>query len=40
MPVKGLAKPVEVFELIGVTALRQRIQAAVAQGLSPFVAAA
>ena len=29
MPVKGLAKPVEVFELIGVTALRQRIQAAV-----------
>jgi class 3 adenylate cyclase/tetratricopeptide (TPR) repeat protein len=37
VPVKGLAEPVEVFELIGVTALRRRLQAAVARGLSPFV---
>jgi len=37
VPVKGLAEPVEVFELAGVTALRRRIQAAVARGLSPFV---
>ena len=37
MPVKGLAEPVEVFELIGATALRRRLQAAVARGLSPFV---
>jgi class 3 adenylate cyclase/tetratricopeptide (TPR) repeat protein len=37
VPVKGLAAPVEVFELIGVTALRRRLQAAVIRGLSPFV---
>ena len=37
VPVKGLAEPVEVFELVGVTALRRRLQAAVARGLSPFV---
>jgi class 3 adenylate cyclase/tetratricopeptide (TPR) repeat protein len=37
LPVKGLADPVEVFELVGVTALRRRLQAAVAQGLTPFV---
>jgi class 3 adenylate cyclase/tetratricopeptide (TPR) repeat protein len=37
VPVKGLAAPVEVFELLGVTALRRRLQAAVARGLSPFV---
>jgi class 3 adenylate cyclase len=37
VPVKGLAEPVEVFELLGVTALRRRLQAAVARGLSPFV---
>src|SRR2546422_5996047 len=37
VPVKGLTEPVEVFELIGVTALRRRLQAAVARGLSPFV---
>ena len=37
VPVKGLAAPVEVFELVGVTALRRRLQAAVARGLSPFV---
>jgi class 3 adenylate cyclase/tetratricopeptide (TPR) repeat protein len=37
VPVKGLAEPVETFELVGVTALRRRLQAAVARGLSPFV---
>jgi len=37
VPVKGLAEPVEVFELVGVTALRRRLQAAAARGLSPFV---
>ena len=37
VPVKGLAEPVEVFELVGVTALRRRLQAAVARGLSLFV---
>ena len=37
MPVKGLAEPVEVLELVGVSALRRRLQAAVARGLSPFV---
>src|SRR5215470_1015705 len=37
VPVKGLAEPVEVFELVGVTALRRRLQTAVARGLSPFV---
>jgi hypothetical protein len=37
LPVKGLAEPVEVFELVGASALRQRWQAAVARGLTPFV---
>ncbi len=37
VPVKGLAEAVEVFELVGVTALRRRLQASVARGLSPFV---
>jgi class 3 adenylate cyclase len=37
VPVKGLAGPVEIFELVGATALRRRLQAAVARGLSPFV---
>jgi predicted ATPase/class 3 adenylate cyclase len=37
VPVKGLAEPVEVFELVGATALRRRLQAAAARGLSPFV---
>src|SRR5262249_27937647 len=36
-PVKGLAEPVEVFELVGVTAIRRRLQAAAARGLSRFV---
>src|SRR6266446_789578 len=37
VPIKGLAEPVEVFELVGVTALRRRLQAAAARGLSRFV---
>jgi class 3 adenylate cyclase len=37
VPVKGLAEPVEVFELVGVTAVRRRLQAAAARGLSRFV---
>jgi hypothetical protein len=37
VPVKGLAEPVEVFELVGVTALQRRLQAAAARGLSPFM---
>ena len=36
VPVKGLAEPVAVWELVGVTALRRRLQAQV-PGLSPFV---
>jgi hypothetical protein len=37
VPVKGLAEPVEVFELVGVTAIRRRLQAAAVRGLSRFV---
>src|SRR5215475_7669540 len=37
VPVKGLAEPVEVAELVGVSALRRRLQAAVARGLTRFV---
>ena len=37
VPVKGLAEPVEVCELVGASALRRRLQAAVTRGLSPFV---
>ena len=37
VPVKGLADPVEVFELAGATALRRRLQATVARGLTRFV---
>ena len=35
--VKGLTAPVEAFELVGVTALRRHLQAAVARGLTRFV---
>jgi class 3 adenylate cyclase/tetratricopeptide (TPR) repeat protein len=35
--VKGLAEPVEVFELMGVSAARSRLHAAAARGLSRFV---
>src|SRR5215510_11713394 len=37
IPVKGLAAPVEVFELVGASAVRRRLQAAVARGLTRFV---
>jgi class 3 adenylate cyclase/tetratricopeptide (TPR) repeat protein len=37
VPVKGLAEPVEVFELVGASAIRRRLQAAVARGLTRFV---
>ena len=37
VPVKGLVEPVEVFELIGASSLRRRLQAAAARGLTPFV---
>jgi class 3 adenylate cyclase/tetratricopeptide (TPR) repeat protein len=37
VPVKGLAEPVEVFELVGASQLRRRLQAAAARGLTPFV---
>jgi class 3 adenylate cyclase/tetratricopeptide (TPR) repeat protein len=37
VPVKGLTAPVETFELVGVTALRRRLQAAAARGLTRFV---
>jgi class 3 adenylate cyclase/tetratricopeptide (TPR) repeat protein len=36
-PVKGLAEPVQVFELIGVSAMRRRLQASAARGLTRFV---
>ena len=36
IPVKGLTEPVEVFELVEATALRQRFQARTAQGLTRF----
>jgi class 3 adenylate cyclase/tetratricopeptide (TPR) repeat protein len=37
MPVKGLTDPVEVFELVGASALRWRFQVAAARGLTRFV---
>jgi class 3 adenylate cyclase/tetratricopeptide (TPR) repeat protein len=37
VPVKGLSEPVEVFELVGASALRRRLQAAAARGLTRFV---
>jgi class 3 adenylate cyclase/tetratricopeptide (TPR) repeat protein len=37
VPVRGLAEPVEVFELVGASAIRGRLQAAVALGLTRFV---
>jgi putative protein kinase ArgK-like GTPase of G3E family len=35
--VKGLAAPVEVYELIGASPMRSRLQAAAARGLTTFV---
>jgi predicted ATPase len=37
VPVKGMTEPVEVFELVGASAIRRRLQAAVARGLTQFV---
>jgi class 3 adenylate cyclase len=37
VPVKGLTDPVEVFELMGASPLRRRLQAAAARGLTRFV---
>jgi class 3 adenylate cyclase len=37
VPVKGLPAPVDVFELVGVTALWRRLQAAAVRGLTRFV---
>src|SRR5262249_9929694 len=37
VPIKGLAEPIEVFELVGASAVRWRLQAAVARGLTRFV---
>jgi class 3 adenylate cyclase/tetratricopeptide (TPR) repeat protein len=37
VPVKGLDTPVDVFELVGASALRGRLQARIAGGLTPFV---
>src|SRR5262245_37316271 len=37
IPVKGLAEPVEVFELLGATPVPRRLQAAVARGLTRFI---
>ncbi|MGQ0549997.1 MAG: ATP-binding protein, partial [Armatimonadota bacterium] len=37
VPVKGIAEPVEVFELTGTTLTRTRLQAAAARGLTRFV---
>src|SRR5437762_2586650 len=37
IPIRGMAEPVEVFELFGASALRRRLQAAVVRGLTRFV---
>jgi predicted ATPase/class 3 adenylate cyclase len=37
VPVKGLAEPVEVYELVGASTLRGRFQAGVVRGLTRFV---
>ena len=37
LPVKGLAAPIEVYELTGISAARSRLQAAAVRGLSRFV---
>ena len=37
IPVKGLPEPVEVFELLGASGSRRRLQAAAARGLTRFV---
>jgi hypothetical protein len=37
VPVKGLEAPVEVYELVGASGVRQRLQAAALRGLTRFV---
>jgi predicted ATPase/class 3 adenylate cyclase len=37
IPVKGVTEPVEVFDLVGASAVRRRLQAAAARGLTRFV---
>jgi class 3 adenylate cyclase/tetratricopeptide (TPR) repeat protein len=37
VPVKGLAEPVEIFELLGASGTQRRVQAAAARGLTRFV---
>ena len=37
VPVKGLAAPVDVFELVGASGIRRRLQATAARGLTRFV---
>ena len=37
IPVRGMTEPVEVCELVGASALRRRLQAAAARGLTRFV---
>jgi class 3 adenylate cyclase/tetratricopeptide (TPR) repeat protein len=37
VPIKGVTKPVEVYEATGAGAVRTRLQAAVRRGLSPFI---
>src|SRR2546427_1682792 len=37
VPVKGLVEPVEVFELVGASGIRRRLQAAAVRGFTPFV---
>src|SRR5262245_61057673 len=37
VPVRGLTDPVEVFELVGTSAMRQRLPATVGRGLTRFV---
>jgi class 3 adenylate cyclase len=37
VPIKGIAEPVDVFELVGAGSARTRLQAAQARGFTPFV---
>jgi class 3 adenylate cyclase/tetratricopeptide (TPR) repeat protein len=37
LPVKGFSNAIEVYELVGITAAKNRLQAAAGRGLSPFV---
>jgi class 3 adenylate cyclase/tetratricopeptide (TPR) repeat protein len=37
MPVKGVAMPIDVFELVGASGIRRRLQATAARGLTRFV---